>query len=207
MATVARTGGPFSPTTCSAWPAWNSDSAVSGCFVRRSSVHSRSQWRRRSRWSGGSGARWVRRCDGELPQLRQRPALGAGRLALRPVRGSSPGQIGVPGHPGRSHPIRGGIWRYHPNSKLFEPLCHGTTNPWGHDWNALGEGFFINTVNGHLWHLIPGATSSGHTRSTQSAGLCADGPACRPLALGQLKGLTRIPGPRQHDVPRRRPCP
>ena len=36
-------------------------------------------------------------------------------------------------------------------------LCHGTTNPWGHDWNALGEAFFINTVNGHLWHMIPGA--------------------------------------------------
>ena len=36
-------------------------------------------------------------------------------------------------------------------------LAHGTTNPWGHDWNALGEAFFINTVNGHLWHVIAGA--------------------------------------------------
>jgi putative heme-binding domain-containing protein len=40
---------------------------------------------------------------------------------------------------------------------VFETLVHGTTNPWGHDWNEYGEGFFINTVNGHLWHLIPGA--------------------------------------------------
>ena len=44
-----------------------------------------------------------------------------------------------------------------PHRKRFEVLSHGTTNPWGHDWNALGELFFINTVNGHLWHMIPGA--------------------------------------------------
>ena len=71
---------------------------------------------------------------------------------------SSPGQVGVPGTPDAERiPIRGGIWRYHPVRKRFEVLCHGTTNPWGHDWNALGEAFFINTVNGHLWHMIPGA--------------------------------------------------
>lgn len=54
-------------------------------------------------------------------------------------------------------PLRGGIWRYHPTSRQFEAVCHGTTNPWGHDWDEHGEGFFINTVNGHLWHIIPGA--------------------------------------------------
>lgn len=54
-------------------------------------------------------------------------------------------------------PLRGGVWRYHPKSKQFEALCHGTTNPWGHDWDEHGEAFFINTVNGHLWHMIPGA--------------------------------------------------
>ncbi len=71
---------------------------------------------------------------------------------------SSPGQIGVPGTPGTERiPVRGGLWRYHPVRKRFEVLCHGTTNPWGHDWNSLGEAFFINTVNGHLWHMIPGA--------------------------------------------------
>jgi putative membrane-bound dehydrogenase-like protein len=56
-----------------------------------------------------------------------------------------------------SVPLRGGLWRYHPALKLFEVVCHGTTNPWGHDWDERGEGFFINTVNGHLWHVIPGA--------------------------------------------------
>ncbi len=71
---------------------------------------------------------------------------------------SSPGQIGAPGTSDeRRVPIRGGIWRYHPERKRFEALAHGTTNPWGHDWNSLGELFFINTVNGHLWHMIPGA--------------------------------------------------
>lgn len=71
---------------------------------------------------------------------------------------SSPGQVGVPGTPEAERiPLRGGVWRFHPGRKRFEVLCHGTTNPWGHDWNALGEGFFINTVNGHLWHMIPGA--------------------------------------------------
>lgn len=72
--------------------------------------------------------------------------------------GSCPGRIGVPGTPDQQRvALEGGIWRYHPHTKHFEVLCHGTTNPWGHDWNELGDGFFINTVNGHLWHLIPGA--------------------------------------------------
>lgn len=71
--------------------------------------------------------------------------------------GSCPGEVGVPGTPEAERvPLRGGIWRYHPKRKFFEVLVHGTTNPWGHDWNEQGEGFFINTVNGHLWHLIPG---------------------------------------------------
>ena len=71
---------------------------------------------------------------------------------------SSPGLIGAPGAPnGERIPISGGMWRYDPKSKRFEALNHGTTNPWGHDWDALGELFFINTVNGHLWHSIPGA--------------------------------------------------
>ena len=72
--------------------------------------------------------------------------------------GSCPGRIGVPGTTEQQRvALEGGIWRYHPRTKHFEVLCHGTTNPWGHDWNEFGDGFFINTVNGHLWHLIPGA--------------------------------------------------
>ena len=71
---------------------------------------------------------------------------------------SSPGRIGIPGCADADRvPLFGGIWRYHPRRRTFEVLCHGTTNPWGMDWNEHGEAFFINTVNGHLWHLIPGA--------------------------------------------------
>jgi len=40
---------------------------------------------------------------------------------------------------------------------VFEALNSGTTNPWGHDWDKHGELFFVNTVNGHLWHSITGA--------------------------------------------------
>lgn len=71
---------------------------------------------------------------------------------------SCPGRLGVPGTPDEKRvPIKGGIWRFHPEKKIVEVLTHGTTNPWGHDWDRNGEMFFINTVTGHLWHLIHGA--------------------------------------------------
>ncbi|MCA9139880.1 MAG: c-type cytochrome [Planctomycetales bacterium] len=71
---------------------------------------------------------------------------------------SCPGKLGTPGTPDNQRvPIDGGIWRYHPERKTVEVLNHGTVNPWGHDWDADGELFFINTVIGHLWHSIPGA--------------------------------------------------
>ena len=72
--------------------------------------------------------------------------------------GSCPGRIGKPGAPDHQRlALEGGIWRYHPTRRVVEVLTSGTTNPWGHDWNAVGELFFVNTVNGHLWHMIPGA--------------------------------------------------
>jgi len=71
---------------------------------------------------------------------------------------SSSGEMGVPGTPAEQQiPLRGTIWRYHPQRKVVEALSSGTTNPWGHDWNEHGELFFINTVNGHLWHEFAGA--------------------------------------------------
>lgn len=71
---------------------------------------------------------------------------------------SAPGSIGAPGTLEADRvPLAGTIWRYHPERKVFEPLACGTTNPWGHDWNEAGDCFFVNTVNGHLWNLIPGA--------------------------------------------------
>ena len=74
--------------------------------------------------------------------------------------GVSPVNAGEHGQDARApirKPTAGGIWRYHPTRKIFEPYCHGTTNPWGMDWDEHGEMFFINTVIGHLWHGIQGA--------------------------------------------------
>jgi len=71
---------------------------------------------------------------------------------------SCPGLVGPPGTDDeRRIPLHGGLWRWHPRRATFEVLSHGTTNPWGHDWNEHGEAFFVNTVNGHLWHAITGA--------------------------------------------------
>jgi putative membrane-bound dehydrogenase-like protein len=71
--------------------------------------------------------------------------------------GSAPGEVGLPGTPAEQRvPMRGGMWRFHPERKIFETLAAGTTNPWGHDWDENGELFHVNTVNGHLWHVVPG---------------------------------------------------
>jgi putative membrane-bound dehydrogenase-like protein len=89
------------------------------------------------------------------------------RPADRPLpRFPPPGGYGIPGTiafaPGMSPvmpPTRltCGVWRYDPQSQVIEMVCEGTTNPWGMDWDAHGNLFFINTVIGHLWHAIPGS--------------------------------------------------
>jgi putative membrane-bound dehydrogenase-like protein len=66
--------------------------------------------------------------------------------------------VGPPGaSPDQRTKINCGIWRFHPTRHKFEVVCHGGTNAWGMDWDANGEPFYINTVIGHLWHIIPGA--------------------------------------------------
>jgi putative membrane-bound dehydrogenase-like protein len=66
--------------------------------------------------------------------------------------------VGKPGTPQNERTkLNGAIWRYHPTKEIFEVVCHGTTNPWGHDWDEYGNLLFINTVIGHLWQGIPGA--------------------------------------------------
>ncbi|HTI72093.1 MAG TPA: PVC-type heme-binding CxxCH protein [Candidatus Limnocylindria bacterium] len=71
---------------------------------------------------------------------------------------STGAHVGPPGASAKERvEMRGGIWRYHPQRHVVEAVSHGTTNPWGLDWNEVGEPFFINTVIGHLWHAIPGA--------------------------------------------------
>jgi putative membrane-bound dehydrogenase-like protein len=66
--------------------------------------------------------------------------------------------VGAPGTPAAERvDVNAGIWRFHPVTHKFEVVCQGTTNPWGDDWDENGQHFFINTVIGHLWHVIPGA--------------------------------------------------
>ena len=66
--------------------------------------------------------------------------------------------VGKPGAPDKDRVLLNcSIWRYHPIRKVFEVVAHGTTNPWGLDWDENGQPFFSNNVIGHLWHLVPGA--------------------------------------------------
>jgi len=94
---------------------------------------------------------------------------------------SAPGRIGAPGTPDAERvPLEGTIWRYHPQRKVFEALGTGCTNPWGHDWNEFGDCFFVNTVGGHLWQLIPGAhydqngTTDPNPHAYETIGMIAD---------------------------------
>lgn len=65
---------------------------------------------------------------------------------------------GVPGTPKEERVFMNcGVWRYHPTKHTVEVVCNGTTNPWGLDYNEDGQFFMTNNVQGHLWHVIPGA--------------------------------------------------
>lgn len=67
-------------------------------------------------------------------------------------------EVGKPGSPKDQRArLNAGIWRFHPVTHQFDIVAEGTTNPWGHDWDDYGQLFFINTVIGHLWHVVPGA--------------------------------------------------
>ncbi len=65
---------------------------------------------------------------------------------------------GVPGTPRENRVFMNcGIWRFHPTRHVVEVVCNGTTNPWGLDYNSDNQFFMTNNVQGHLWHVIPGA--------------------------------------------------
>jgi putative membrane-bound dehydrogenase-like protein len=66
-------------------------------------------------------------------------------------------RVGKPGTPDRLRvPINAGIWRYHPTRHVFEVFAHGTSNPWGIDFNDWGQLFCEACVIPHNWHLIQG---------------------------------------------------
>jgi putative membrane-bound dehydrogenase-like protein len=53
--------------------------------------------------------------------------------------------------------LNAGIWRYHPVRRSFEVFAEGTSNPWGVDFNDLGDAFETACVIPHLYHVIQGA--------------------------------------------------
>jgi putative membrane-bound dehydrogenase-like protein len=64
-------------------------------------------------------------------------------------------RVGKPGAPDAERiPINAGIWRYHPTKHTFEVFAHGTSNPWGLDFNANGDFFIEACVIPHMWHII-----------------------------------------------------
>ena len=66
--------------------------------------------------------------------------------------------VGKPGAPDSERErINAGIWRYHPIRHEFEVFCHGTSNPWGVDFNDYGQAFCTACVIPHLYHMIQGA--------------------------------------------------
>ena len=66
-------------------------------------------------------------------------------------------RVGKPGTPDEPRvPLNAGVWRFHPVTEKFEIFAHGTSNPWGLDFNDQGEAFVEACVIPHLWHIIPG---------------------------------------------------
>jgi putative membrane-bound dehydrogenase-like protein len=67
-------------------------------------------------------------------------------------------RVGKPGTPDAQRiPINAGIWRYHPTRHVFEIFAHGTSNPWGLDFNDYGQAFCEACVIPHCFHVIQGA--------------------------------------------------
>ena len=66
-------------------------------------------------------------------------------------------RVGKPGTPSSERtPINAGIWRYHPLRHVFEVFAHGTSNPWGIDFDARGQMLITACVIPHLYHIIQG---------------------------------------------------
>ncbi len=64
-------------------------------------------------------------------------------------------RVGKPGTADEDRiPINAGIWRYHPTRHEFEVFAHGTSNPWGVDFDDWGECFCTACVIPHLYHVI-----------------------------------------------------
>ena len=67
-------------------------------------------------------------------------------------------RVGKPGTPDEDRiPLNCAVWRYHPLRHEFDIFAHGTSNPWGVDFNDHGQAFITACVIPHLYHIIDGA--------------------------------------------------
>jgi putative membrane-bound dehydrogenase-like protein len=66
-------------------------------------------------------------------------------------------KVGKPGTPdAEREPLNAGVWRFHPETRKFEVFAHGTSNPWGVDFNEVGDWFVSSCVIPHFFHLSQG---------------------------------------------------
>ena len=67
-------------------------------------------------------------------------------------------RVGPPGCPDdQRQPLDAAVWRFHPTARTFEVFAHGTSNPWGVDFDDRGQAFITACVIPHLYHMIQGA--------------------------------------------------
>ena len=105
----------------------------------------------------------------------------------------SESRVGKPGTPDASRvPINCGVWRYHPTRRVFEAVAHGTTNPWGLDFDGYGEAFITNCVIPHLFHVVPALIFSGCSDATSTPILISCWKAAPITSTGRAEpGKTR----------------
>ncbi len=66
-------------------------------------------------------------------------------------------KVGTPGAKDEDRQgLNAGVWRYHPTRHQFEVFAHGTSNPWGVDFDDHGQAFITACVIPHLWHMVQG---------------------------------------------------
>lgn len=66
-------------------------------------------------------------------------------------------KVGKPGTAENERiPMNAAVWRFHPQRREFEVFAHGTSNPWGVDFNDYGQAFITACVIPHLYHVIQG---------------------------------------------------
>jgi len=113
---------------------------------------------------------------------------------------TAPSLVGKPGTPKEDRTeVSCAVWRYHPQKQDFEVVAHGTTNPWGIDWDAHGQAFSTNCVIEHLFHLVPGGHYKrmfGEDLNPYSYGLMN---ACSDHLHWAGKEWTKARGGDQHD--------